>query len=570
MREEQKPRSEVGLDGWLNVDSTFDPSSYYRMITLQARGIKGTPQLWEPYSGRKRLLETREIDDGVEIHVPFDDSPGVLLVWPGDKQEFVRDVEAKENPEASGKRLVLPDTWRVAISPTLDNRWGDFALPATTTPIGIERWAFRHRVDSSGQAGLDGQWFDPKLDDTDWPLVHATFGPHGLWTGPVDPERLPAPLGTVDEWGAWQNAVGEWREAIYSLSRGIYKDPLHQRTLGPKGHVPEEFLDFGVVRAGEAVQFRTTIDLTEPLTAYLALGAPAQKTLWVNGTRAGVAEEDKGYLFFVPVTLRAGLHLLEFRLQAEVDGNVRAHFAFVTEPMVYRRPEWVQAGDTERDTLLTYTKRVTVPFHPKLAIMSVATAEPCHIRVNGVEVGVQGWFDPYPNIARPRIQRYDVLEALREGENLVELEVTDLGASGYFLVDALIENDESRVALMSDEAWQVTRNGRPAVLSLQRKLWLDMNLPRVQWLTLDSLQVWRRPHPLPATSWLENAPPITVPQTGWGLFFLSSQMCMRSISTLSGSALPCPQEMCACTCDSMGKQWSIWMGRNSSLRRMPT
>ncbi len=259
------------------------------------------------------------------------------------------------------------------------------------------------------------------------------------------------------------------------------------------------------------MQFRTTLDLTEPLTAYLALGAPAQKTLWVNGTRAityyfspgegasdrVTAEEDKGYLFFAPVTLRAGLNLLEFRLQAEVDGNVRAHFAFVTEPVGYRRPEWVQARDTVKDTLLTYTKSVTVAFRPQRAIMYVATAEPCRIRVNRVEVGVQGGFDPYPNLDRPRIQQYDILKSLREGENLIELEVTDLGASGYFLADALIESDGSRVVLMSDEAWQVTRNGRPTALSVQRKQWLDMNLPRVQWLNLSSLQVWRRPHPLP-------------------------------------------------------------------------
>src|SRR5947209_18821405 len=275
--------------------------------------------------------------------------------------------------------------------------------------------------------------------------------------------------------------------------------------MGPKGYVPEEFLDLGLVRAGEGVQFRTTLDLTEPLTAYLALGAPAQKTLWVNGSRADAAQEDKGYLFFVPVTLRAGLNLLEFRLQAEVDGNVRAHFAFVTEPREYIRPEWVQARGTERDTLLTYTKRVSVPFHPKLAIMHIATVEPCRIRVNGVEVGVQGGFDPYPNLDRPRIQRYDVRKALREGENLVELEVTDLGAGGRILVDALIESDGpssslgggGQIALMSDEAWQVTRNGRPTALSVQRKQWLDLN----------SLQVWRRPHPLPATGWLENASP---------------------------------------------------------------
>ena len=504
MRSEQ----EAGVEAdwrthWLNVDYTFDPSTYHRVLTVRVRGIQGAPELWEPCSGRKYLLQAHPIDGGIEVHVPFDDSPGVLLVWPGE-QDAERIVQARESPEAIGRGVALPEVWEVNIEPTLDNRWGDFALPATTS-IGVERWVFHHMVDASGQAGLNAQWFNPEWDDSDWPLVHATFGPHGLWTGPIAPERLPAPLGTADEWGDWQNAAGEWREAIYSLSRGIYKDSLHQRTLGPKGHVPEEFLDFGLVRAGEAVQFRTTLALTEPLAAYLALGAPARKTLWVNGIRAGAAEEDKGYLFFVPVTLRADLNLLEFRLQSEVDGNVRAHFAFVTEPMGYGRPEWVQARGTEKDTLLTYTKRVIVPFRPQRAIMHVATVEPCRVRVNGVEVGVQGGFDPYPDLDRPRIQRYDLLKAFREGENLVELEVTDLGASGRLLVDALIESDESRIALMSDEAWQVTRNGRPTALEVQRKQWLDLNSPQVQWLNLSSLQVWRRPHPLPAASWLEHA-----------------------------------------------------------------
>jgi hypothetical protein len=496
MRSEQ----EAGVEAdwrthWLNIGYTFDPSTYQRVLTVRVRGIQGAPELWEPCSGRKYLLETHPIDGGIEVHVPFDDSPGVLLVWPGE-QDSGRRVQARAGREAIARGVALPEVWEADIEPTLDNRWGDFALPATTS-IGVERWVFRHMVDASGQAGLKEHWFNPEWADSDWPLVHATFGPHGLWTGPSEPERLPAPLGTADEWGAWQNAAGQWREAIYSLSRGIYKDPLHQGTLGPKGHVPEEFLDFGLVPAGQAVQLRTTLDLPEPLTAYLALGAPARKTLWVNGTRAGAAEEDKGYLFLVPVTLRAGRNLLEFRLQAEVEGNVRAHFAVVTEPTGYVRPEWVQARGSEKDTLLTYTKRVTVPLRPQRAIMYVATVEPCRLRVNGVEVGVQGGFDPYPNLDRPRIQRYDILKPLGKGENLVELEVTDLGASGRILVDALIEGEGSRVALMSDEAWEVTRNGRPTAVEVQRKQWLDPS----------STQVWRRPHPLPAANWLENASP---------------------------------------------------------------
>jgi hypothetical protein len=75
------------------------------------------------------------------------------------------------------------------------------------------------------------------------------------------------------------------------------------------------------------------------------------------------------------------------------------------------------------------------------------TSMPCRVRVNGVEVGVQGGFDPYPNLDRPHIQRYDLLKSFREGENFVELEVIDLGAAGHILVDALIESDGKGISL---------------------------------------------------------------------------------------------------------------------------
>src|SRR5258708_30184831 len=145
-----------------------------------------------------------------------------------------------------------------------------------------------------------------------------------------------------------------------------------------------------------------------------------------------------------------GFEVGECRVEEEGNGKMGGPCGCIRKAKGYRRPEWVQARGTEKDTLLTYTKRVTLPFHPQRAIMYVATAEPCRIRVNGVEVGVQGGFDPYPNLDRPRIQQYDILKPLRDGENLIDLEVTDLGASGYFLADPLIESDVSREVLISD------------------------------------------------------------------------------------------------------------------------
>ncbi len=50
MRSEREPKAEVGQDAWLNVDYTFDPSTYHRVITVRVRGIQDAPELWEPSS----------------------------------------------------------------------------------------------------------------------------------------------------------------------------------------------------------------------------------------------------------------------------------------------------------------------------------------------------------------------------------------------------------------------------------------------------------------------------------------------------------------------------------------
>src|SRR3989440_7900753 len=52
MRSEREPKAEVDQEVWLNVDYTFDPSTYHRVITVRVRGIQDAPELWEPSSGR--------------------------------------------------------------------------------------------------------------------------------------------------------------------------------------------------------------------------------------------------------------------------------------------------------------------------------------------------------------------------------------------------------------------------------------------------------------------------------------------------------------------------------------
>jgi hypothetical protein len=499
--------------GWLDIDYDFDPSAYYRRMDIKVKGIQGTPMLWEPYSGRKRPLESSTDDSGMEVRVPFDDGPGVLVVWDGSRPggESAETAGVGEgNVDVSESTMVrseipLDDVWTVELEPTLDNRWGDFARPVETASLPVERWEFRHKTEQAGEDGESVGWARPEFDDSDWGTVLATFGPHGRWTGPVAPDMLPSPAQSGEE--ARESLVGdgrepgeEWRPASYSLSRGIYKDRIHQGTLGPTGHVPEEFLDFGRVARGEAVQFRTTVSPSASLSAHFALGAPARKRVWING--AEIPSQDGGYLVMVPVTLDEGLNVVEFRLEAEDDVELRAHFAFVHNPERYNRPELIRAGDRVRkDTAVSYEKKVSVPFRPEKVVVQVGSDAPCRVYVNGVQVGRQGGFDPYFELHQARIQPYDVTAQTREGENEIKIEVSDLGVPHAVSVDGLFEAEGNSVSLVSDETWQVTRDGEPVSLDLRRQPfgsifpWGDPALPHL----------WRRPHPLPGSSWLEDA-----------------------------------------------------------------
>jgi len=474
---------------WFLADYDFDPASYESPMRVKVRNVSGAPTVWEPFGGEKSPPSSTQTEDGVEVKVPFAHGPGVLLVWSGRNGDEATEQVA---PSENGTEEDLGEVWSVELEPTLDNRWGDFTLPAGEEPVPVLRREFRHRAEN-GEDGRAEGWHQASLDDSGWARVHATFGPRGLWIGPGAPDTLPVPADGAEE--ASGDTAG-WKEAVYSPSRGIHKDPIHHATLGPKGHVPEEFLRFGPVGAREAVQFRATVSSPEESSLYLAVGAQAARRIWLNGEEvSGVAE---GYQSFTPVGLRAGENLLEFRLQAEEDvPDLRAHFAFVASPEGYLRPEMMEAtGEPSKDSVVSYDKILKIPSAPKKAIIQVAADAPCRLLVNGVEVGRQGGFDPYFERGRARIQPYDVTAHVGEGENEISVRVSDLGAPPTTLVDAMFEGENEILTLVSDASWTVTRDGAPVSLRLRRLQWGDPAHPHL----------WRRAHPLPAAGWLEDAP----------------------------------------------------------------
>ncbi|HAJ37155.1 MAG TPA: hypothetical protein DCL15_15895, partial [Chloroflexi bacterium] len=257
--------------------------------------------------------------------------------------------------------------WTVTLEPTIDNRYGDLARPAHPGALPVQTWRFQHRMEATGQDGVAAGWHSGVWSDAQ--VVTATFGPQGWWIGPLAAETAPAPLPPSSDGSVALPAEG-WQPVVYSASRGVMRDPIHLPTLGPKGHVPEEFLVFGRVLAGQAVQVRTGVWMEEAADLTFALGAPAAKQLWING--AAVTGATSGYLWLAPVRLRAGFNSIEFRLTAEQNLNLRAAWALVRAPARYARPEWMTTADEPvLHSQLSFSCDIDIPFTPAYATLQV-------------------------------------------------------------------------------------------------------------------------------------------------------------------------------------------------------
>ncbi|MFI5757248.1 glycosyl hydrolase [Streptomyces sp. NPDC051569] len=472
--------------GWLDARYDFDPAGYERVARVRVRDVDGPAVLLDPFGGEPRTLPVRAAADdarAVDVDVPFDTGPAALLVFPARTPEETGSGPPPVGPPGPGPTVEIPADaeWDVALVPTLDDTWGDFARPATgppagpAGPAGTERRAFRHRVEGPGEDGVrDGWALTHRIGDPAVGTVHATFGPRATVLGAGG--AGPAPL-------------------VWSDSRGIHKDPVHRAVLGPKGHVPEEFVHLGPTPAGTRVRVRVELLLGEAFDGHLAVGAAAAKTARLAGTP--VTLEDGGHLALGPVRADAGRHLLELDLTPDQDVDLRAHVALVRDPDRYRRPEWVLAPGPRADGgRATVGTTLTLTALPVRAIVQVAARGTCVLRVNGHVVGRQGGFDPYAEHAVPRVRRHDVAAALRVGDNDLTVETAG-GADPAVLVDAVLlgggETPDRVVTLHSDAGWWAERPGGRLPVVVRRE---PVGDPAALYLR-------RRPHPLPGAAWLD-------------------------------------------------------------------
>lgn len=460
---------------WNSTPYDFDRSRLPSELQLHMPGVLSAEQ-WHVTDGKRVPLAAT--NDG-SWRVSFADSP-IALVFIPDAAGLVSRSQHASLPLSAVESIPLDGTWQMSIEPSVDNRYGDLHRPASELLM-------PQTVRFHGDAGVQTQGF-------------GTFG----WYART--ENVTPHLPQLQQ-GADPLCVQGWQPVVYSLTRGIHKDSLHWGMLGPKGYVPEEYMAFGKVSPLQTVCVRTTFVLEDAVDGALVVSAAAAKKIWLDGVL--VSSDSPGYAAFVDGRFAAGRHLLEFHLTPEQSMQLRASWAVLRHPDRYIRPTWMEQPDAPvASTYVTFGHQFHLAADARDGALMVVADVPVSVRIDGVEVGRQGGFDPYGSTVRVQPYRLGPLAA---GAHHIEIHALDSGRGVAVMVDGRYDADGASTRVLSGAGWQCVRSGgTPAVAKLRRRQWVDLTFATDPDLYNDMDPGWplidRRPHPLPGADWLEDRP----------------------------------------------------------------
>ena len=367
----------------------FNQSNERREVDVTFR-CAGEPELWDPATGSTRaLLRWRPASRGTTVRLDMERYAGLIVVFdaedgaacsPGSSlrvsddnlDELVRvdgggtEVVVEGLADSGGRKHVTVDggadptrfrgereveappapltvggEWRLTLIPTLDNRWGDFRLPATGRFIGPEARRFRYREEQD-TAGTDLGWHTAGLDDSNWQDYLYSEGPFAYSLGPFRPGSEPAHIeeGAVrlDADHSVDGRTFRWQPFAFSPRYGH----RHSRPGDPDRSsfegVPEEYIVFPAsVEDGDAVGGGHVRYLLARVVAPAAgewdllIGGVdgAAVGVRVNGVALDSLAADPGERRRATVKLAAGPNELLLKLAHVSERPIRMYAAFL-------------------------------------------------------------------------------------------------------------------------------------------------------------------------------------------------------------------------------------------------
>ncbi|MFD8235457.1 glycosyl hydrolase [Streptomyces sp. NPDC059696] len=455
--------------------------------SVTVRAAVARAEVWNPATGSRRPARVTVLADGASssVEVPLEGAPAVLLVWREGR------AEPAPAPQATAVRVLdLSSGWQGRLVPTMDNTWGDLALPPGASVREPQIWTM--------------EW----TEGTVWERARVTYGNRVRVLPPVPLGRAPAPLdaGDVERVLAGELPLvppeSAWDTGVYSSSRGV---PDQGGLLGTKGLVNEEFVRVPVPTAGTAARVRAIVESGRRGPAELHVGAEAAKRVWWNGEPLGPF--DGGYLASAPVVVSRDRNVLEYELSGAQDrpstisavaGTPLGSFFCLSEPGgLGPRPRFMRPPDGVRpDGRVIYRGRLPVPAGGARAVLVVGAACAVTVLLDGDVLARQEKVEYYEADwgAVPMFFRHE--RELGAGEHTVEVVADSADVRDAVFVDLVARTASGVTALAGGAGWEArTGSWRGRTVEDTRRRG-----------ELQHCHAAVRPHPLPDTAWLNGTP----------------------------------------------------------------
>jgi hypothetical protein len=306
-----------------DVFYVFNPAKSRITCDVHFR-VSGEAEHWDAWTAAVTSIPT-VADNGVStLRLTLAAGEAKIIVF---HRDAAPQVPVNQLSPAPVEIELIDGLWNFMLRPTMDNRFGDFRLPATVDYLGPDARRFRWTEEFASNMA----WHEAAFDDSAWPETTYSFGPRFEVLGPLAPDA---------------ECVGQWRPYEYSLRWGVERDPFLTNWLsgphGLKNQVPDEFLDFHSDTPGSAWYLRAQVIAEASCEVPLLMGGRCAYQAWVNGelTLEQVTPIKPGryapwniaHYECMPretrVQLRSGINHLQLKLIQPEGQRTRAFIAF--------------------------------------------------------------------------------------------------------------------------------------------------------------------------------------------------------------------------------------------------
>ncbi|MET9760568.1 glycosyl hydrolase [Streptomyces sp. NPDC006372] len=455
-------------------------------VTVRAEVAEA--EVWNPATGSRGPARVTVSEDRTysTIDVPLNGAPAALVVWREGPP-----VPTRPAREAPAARVIDVSTgWHGRLVPTMDNTWGDLALPPGSSVAEPQIWSM--------------EW----TEGAAWEPARATYGNRVRVLPPVPVGQVPRPLDTAAAERVLAGelplvpADGGWDVAVYSSSRGV---PDPGGLLGVKGLVNEEFVRVPVPAGQTAARVRAIVETDRRGPAELHVGAEAAKRVWWNGEP--LDPDGGGYLASARITVSRGRNVLEYELSdaqgrpstiSADDGAPLGSFFCLSAPGgLGPRPRFMRPPDGVRpDGRVTYRARLRVPHDDARAVLVVGAASAVTVLLDGDAVARQEKVEYYEADwgAVPMFFRHEPV--LGAGEHTLEVVADTADVRDAVFADLVVRSGAEVTALVSGAGWEAESGG-------WRGRTIEDGRRRGE---LQHCHAVVRPHPLPESVWLTGRP----------------------------------------------------------------